>query len=72
MAAFITNFQSPVELNDLVDRFENDRMTNIDHILHYGETFGEWTVDKNSQIRDTVFLCAQRALKNIWVMCALK
>lgn len=59
MAAIITNFQAPKELDDLVDRYERDGLTNIDHLLQFDDTLGEWTVDKNDQVGDTVFfMCA--------------
>lgn len=71
MSALITNFQSPVELRDLVDRYEKDGMTNIDHIFHYEDTFGEWTVDKNSQVGDIVFfMCAKTSKEHMGHVCA--
>ena len=60
MSAFIINFQSPKELDDLVDRFQTDGLTNIDHILNFEDTLKEWTVDKNSKAGDKVFfMCAK-------------
>lgn len=64
--AFILTFQAPVELEDLADRYERDRMTNIDHILNFDETPGEWTVDKRCSVGDTVFFrCAATSYGHI-------
>lgn len=60
MSAFIINFQSPKELVDLMDRYDSDGLTNIDHILHFDDTLMEWTVDKNCSVGDEVyFMCAK-------------
>ena len=48
MEAFITNFQSPVELEDLIDRYETDQMTNIDHFFSEATTL-DWTVKKDAE-----------------------
>lgn len=60
MSAIIINFQSPKELVDLIDRYDRDGLTNIDHILHFEDTLMEWTVDKNCSVGDAVyFMCAK-------------
>ena len=69
--AFITNFQSPFELDELRERFEDDGATNIDYILRGGETLGDWTVDKDCLIGDTVFfMCAKTSIDHIGHVCA--
>lgn len=73
MAAFITNFQSPVELDDLIDRFERGKITNLDMILG-NKKFAplEWTVDKDASIGDTVyFMCAKTSVDHMGHLCAL-
>lgn len=61
MGAFITNFQSPVKLDDLIDRFERGGVTNLDMILdREQDACIKWTVDKNATVGDTVyFMCAK-------------
>ena len=58
--AFITNFTSPTTLDELIERYETfSGLTNIDLILRWHEFEGEWTVDKDATIGDTVFfMCA--------------
>lgn len=66
MGAFITNFQSPVELDDLKDRLDCGGITNLDMILH-PEKFSpiEWTVDKEAKIGDVVvFMCAKTSVNH--------
>lgn len=71
MAAFITNFQSPFELDDLQDRFERDGLTNIDYLLHFDESIGEWTVHKDAQVGDRVyFMCAVTSKDHMGHVCA--
>lgn len=67
MKSFITNFQSPVELDDLIDRYEGDGMTNIDHVLQVKENESLiWTVNKNAQVGDVVlFMCAKTSIEKI-------
>lgn len=73
MAAFITNFQSPVEMEDLKDRLCHGRISNIDMILEYERFFPlKWTVDKNAKIGDTVvFMCAKSSIAHIRHLCTL-
>ncbi len=62
MSAFITNFQSPVELDDLIDRYRFDGRTNIDILLEDSDKdrFTEWTVPKDAQVGDiALFMCAK-------------
>lgn len=71
MGAFITNFQSPVELDDLKDRLDCGGITNLDMILH-PEKFSpiEWTVDKEAKIGDVVvFMCAKTSVNHIAHLC---
>ena len=71
MSAFITNFQSPVELDDLKDRLDCGGITNLDMILH-PEKFSpiEWTVDKEAKIGDVVvFMCAKTSANHIAHLC---
>ena len=64
--SFITNFQAPVELEELVERFNIDRQTNLDKLIHDIPTATEWTVAKDAQIGDTVFfLCAKTAVDHM-------
>ncbi len=68
--AFITNFQAPVEEADLVDRFETDGLTNIDHVLSFEDTLREWTVDKECKIGDRVFfMCAATSKDHMAHVC---
>lgn len=73
MAAFITNFQSPVELDDLIDRYERGKITNLDMILgHKRYAPLEWTVDKDASVGDTVyFMCAKTSVDHMGHLCAL-
>ena len=52
MGAFITNFQSPVELDDLKDRLDCGGITNLDMILH-PEKFA--SVDKGIHNKTTKY-----------------
>lgn len=72
MSTFITNFQSPVGIEDLQDRLENGRISNLDMILHYDLYPSiEWTVDKDARIGDTVlFMCAKTSVDHIGHICA--
>ncbi len=71
MPAIIVNFQSPVELCDLIDRFERDGLTNIDHILNFENTLKEWTVDKNCAPGDVVFfMCAKTSKDHMGHVCS--
>lgn len=71
MSAFIINFQSPFELDDLWDRYEKDGLTNIDHILHFEDTLGEWTVHKDAKVGDRVFfMCAVTSKDHMGHVCA--
>ena len=64
--AFITNFQSPVELDDLIDRYMTDGLTNIDHLFYDAEDEMEWTVDKEAKVGDTVFfMCAKTSVNHM-------
>ena len=70
MEAFSTNFQSPVELEDLIDRYETDQMTNIDHFFSEATTL-DWTVKKDAQIHDiVVFMCAKTSKDHMGHVCA--
>ncbi len=73
MGSFITNFQSPVELDDLIDRFQSGGVTNLNMILdreRYASV--EWTVDKNATVGDTVyFMCAKTSVDHMGHLCAL-
>lgn len=73
MAAFITNFQSPVELDDLIDRYERGKITNLDMVLGHKKFAPlEWTVDKDASIGDTVyFMCAKTSADHMGHLCAL-
>jgi len=72
MGAFITNFQSPVEIEDLIDRYENGETTNLDMVLHYEEYQPfEWTVDKDAKVHDiAVFMCAKTSKDHMGHVCA--
>ena len=71
MSAIIINFQSPVEREDLIDRYKRDQLTNIDHILNFESTLKEWTVDKNSKVGDAVFfMCAKTSKEHMGHVCA--
>lgn len=73
MAAFITNFQSPVELDDLIDRYERGKITNLDMILGHKNSIPlEWTVDKDAAVGDTVyFMCAKTSVDHMSHLCAV-
>ncbi len=73
MAAFITNFQSPVELDDLKDRFNQGKISNIDMILgHKSHRPLEWTVDKTAAVGDTVyFMCAKTSVDHMRHLCSV-
>lgn len=73
MGAFITNFQSPVKLDDLIDRFERGGVTNLDMILdREQDACIKWTVDKNATVGDTVyFMCAKSSADHMRHLCAL-
>lgn len=69
--AFITNFQSPTELDDLIERFQWDGLTNLDLILRASEELGEWTVDKDCFVGETVFfMCAKTSADHMGHVCA--
>lgn len=73
MGAFITNFQSPVELEDLADRYSRGQVTNLE-ILKNHEKYApiEWTVDKGADVGDTVyFMCAKTSVDHIGHLCAV-
>ncbi len=59
MGSFITNFQSPVELDDLIDRFQSGGVTNLNMILdreQYASVEG-WVVT-NATVGDSgCFMC---------------
>lgn len=65
--AFITNFQSSIELVDYLERYSLDKKTNIDKILEDAEKdYTEWTVDKDAKIGDTVyFMCAKTSIDHM-------
>lgn len=65
--AFITNFQSSVELVDLLERYNLDKKTNIDKFLEDVEDdYTEWTVDKEAKIGDIVyFMCAKTSVDHM-------
>lgn len=73
MGAFITNFQSPVELDDLIDCFESGGVTNLNMILDRKQHARiEWTVDKNATAGDTAyFMCAKTSADHMGHLCAL-
>lgn len=73
MAAFITNFQSPVELDDLIDRYERGKITNLDMILgHKNFIPVEWAADKDAAVGDTVyFMCAKTSADHMGHLCAV-
>ncbi len=63
---FITNFQSPIELDELIERFQIDQLTNIDVLFSDGPGETEWTVDKDAQIGETVFfMCAKTSVNHM-------
>ena len=66
MSAFITNFQSPVEMQDLEDRFRRGGISNLNMLLHWRQFQPlEWTVDKQAVVGDTSCSCAQKHLLTI-------
>lgn len=58
--AFIMNFSSPMTLEDLVDRYLTDGLTNLDHIFHFEQTPKEWTVDEDAQAGDLIFFTCSK------------
>lgn len=66
MGSFITNFQSPVGIDDLVERFEVGQ-SNIDILFASAiDGWTEWTVAKDAEIGDTVFfMCAKTSKDHI-------
>lgn len=70
MGAFITNFQSPVELEDLIDRYEKDGLTNIDYLLE-NRYSTEWTVSRYACAGDiALFMCAKTSKEHMGHVCA--
>ena len=67
MSAFITNIQSPVEMQDLEDRFRRGGISNLNMLLHWRQFQPlEWTVDKQAVVGDTVlFMCAKTSVDHI-------
>ena len=67
MSAFITNFQSPVEMQDLEDRFRRGGISNLNMLLHWRQFQPlEWTVDKQAVVGETVlFMCAKTSVDHI-------
>ena len=67
MSAFITNFQSPVEMQDFEDRFRRGGISNLNMLLHWRQFQPlEWTVDKQAVVGDTVlFMCAKTSVDHI-------
>jgi len=72
--AFITNFQGPVELDDLIERFDTGGLTNIDILINDSpadpskneNNTTEWTVDRNASIGETVFfMCAKSSVDHM-------
>ncbi|MDI9469165.1 MAG: hypothetical protein QM296_03055 [Bacillota bacterium] len=64
--SFISNFQSPVGIDDLIERYQAG-MSNID-ILYadLDEGWTEWTVPRDAQIGDRVFfMCAKTSKDHI-------
>ena len=73
MGAFITNFQSPIEIDDLEERFYLDGMTNLDKILscRFNEDDGCWTVPYDAQVDDVVlYMCAKTSKDHMGHICA--
>lgn len=71
MNSFITNFQSPVEIEDLLDRYEQGEVTNIDMLLDF-EMYSplEWTVSKDAEVGDIVFfMCAKTSKDHMGHVC---
>ncbi len=66
MSSFITNFQSPVGIEDLSERFEAGK-SNIDILLEsQNKGWTEWTVAKDAKVGDTVFfMCAKTSRDHI-------
>ena len=68
--AIILNFQAPKGIDDLVDRFMRDGLTNIDHILHFENTLKQWTVDKKCKAGDLIFfMCAKTSADHMGHIC---
>ena len=70
--AFITNFQSPKELDELVERYHTPlQLTNLDMILAAGSELGDWTVDRDALAGDRVyFMCAKTSVNHMGHVCA--
>ena len=70
--AIITNFQSPFEYEELVERYETPgQETNLDYILQSESDLADWTVDKNCEPGDTVFfMCAKTSKDHMGHVCA--
>lgn len=58
--AFIMNFSSPMTLEDLIDRYYSDGLTNIDHICRFEETPMEWTVNEDARKGDLIFFTCSK------------
>lgn len=71
MNRFISNFQSPVEIEDLIDRYENGEVTNLDLLLDYENNLPvEWTVYKESRVGDKIyFMCAKTSKDHMGHVC---
>lgn len=67
MGAFIANFQSPIEIEDLIDRYNKGSITNIEMILNHKDYEPlEWTVDRYSEVNDIVFfMCAKTSVNHM-------
>lgn len=58
--AFINNFQSPTDIDELRDFLESSGGTNLDILLNEYKDGIEWSVHKNADIGDVVFfMCAK-------------
>jgi len=71
--AFITNFQSPVEYADLVERCDEGRGTSLDILLSdSNDDYTVWTVSKDAQPGDTVvFMCAKTSKDHMGHVCSV-
>lgn len=77
MKAFITNFQSPKELDELIERYELNGLTNLDLLLQYKDAdpderiVEEWTTWKDSRPGDiALFMCAKTSKDHMGHVCA--
>ena len=62
----ITNFQAPKNIEDLIERFDKGRMTNIDHLFADNGKETVWTVSKDVKRGDIVlFLCAKTSVNHM-------